>query len=444
MVGLVLTVNAYAQTPATKPLTIGEQVPDLTYNLHIGDEEENIRLSDFKGKLILLDFWGVDCPTCIQEMPHMLELQEKFKDRIKVILVTQDSKEDIAILWKNLAHSIENAKKYVKAGSRLPFIVSDTTLRTLFRPTTLGEHVWIDGDRLFRALTHPTTTIAANIQDFLDGKKVKLYNVETPHISLSDPLTWLDPKNKLQDHVAFYSLIMHRIEATIGWVPELAIGRDSITKKLTQIRLLNKSAVELYEYAHFKDFVPLYKVLLKVKDPSDFFLNTDDDLKTYQWQENHQYCYALKIPATGNLDACQIMRQDLDRYFHYTSKVEYVKVKCLILKQTTKGTIKPSKSASYSILNKVTPNGLVRVFKKVHIRSLMEHLQSIAAYHDKFIELVDETGYKGKFDAEVPGFEDPEFAKKITVPTLQSALKLYGLGLEEGYRIRKRLVITGN
>lgn len=35
----------------------------------------------FAGKLLLIDFWSVYCSSCIQEMPHIVDLYEKYKDR---------------------------------------------------------------------------------------------------------------------------------------------------------------------------------------------------------------------------------------------------------------------------------------------------------------------------------------------------------------------------
>lgn len=46
-----------------------------------------VSLDDFRGKAVYLDFWGTWCYPCLQEMPHSLELQEKFKDRSDLAFV---------------------------------------------------------------------------------------------------------------------------------------------------------------------------------------------------------------------------------------------------------------------------------------------------------------------------------------------------------------------
>ena len=40
-----------------------------------------VKLSDYKGKVVFLNFWATYCQPCIAEMPSMEALKEKFKDR---------------------------------------------------------------------------------------------------------------------------------------------------------------------------------------------------------------------------------------------------------------------------------------------------------------------------------------------------------------------------
>jgi thiol-disulfide isomerase/thioredoxin len=39
------------------------------------------KLEEKKGKVILFNLWGIWCGPCIQEMPHLVQIQEKYKDK---------------------------------------------------------------------------------------------------------------------------------------------------------------------------------------------------------------------------------------------------------------------------------------------------------------------------------------------------------------------------
>jgi peroxiredoxin len=52
---------------------------------------QTLRLSDYRGKVILLDFWATWCDPCREETPHLVELQEKYRDRgFQMIGVSMD------------------------------------------------------------------------------------------------------------------------------------------------------------------------------------------------------------------------------------------------------------------------------------------------------------------------------------------------------------------
>ncbi|NWF67009.1 MAG: TlpA family protein disulfide reductase, partial [Campylobacterales bacterium] len=59
---------------------------------------KNISIDELKGKVVLVDFFATWCPPCRAEIPHLVNLQTKYKDNFSIVavLVEEDKKvEDV-------------------------------------------------------------------------------------------------------------------------------------------------------------------------------------------------------------------------------------------------------------------------------------------------------------------------------------------------------------
>lgn len=59
------------------------------FNLKTVDGKD-VKLSDFKGKIVLIDFWATWCGPCRIGVPDLVELQEEYKDELVVIGISFD------------------------------------------------------------------------------------------------------------------------------------------------------------------------------------------------------------------------------------------------------------------------------------------------------------------------------------------------------------------
>src|ERR1700730_8520319 len=49
-----------------------------------------VSTADFKGKVVILNFWATWCPPCREEIPELVQLQAKYKDRLLVVGASED------------------------------------------------------------------------------------------------------------------------------------------------------------------------------------------------------------------------------------------------------------------------------------------------------------------------------------------------------------------
>ncbi|WP_348270827.1 TlpA family protein disulfide reductase [Terriglobus roseus] len=67
------------------PQQIAETAPDFT----IQDGSQSVRLSQFRGKVVVLNFWATWCAPCIDELPSLQALQRARPD-VQVLAVSID------------------------------------------------------------------------------------------------------------------------------------------------------------------------------------------------------------------------------------------------------------------------------------------------------------------------------------------------------------------
>ncbi len=89
-----LGADAQAQLFELQHLQIGMVAPEIE-----GADEDGVpfKLSDYRGKVVGLDFWGFWCPICVANLPHERELVQRLKDApFSLVGVNSDPKERLA------------------------------------------------------------------------------------------------------------------------------------------------------------------------------------------------------------------------------------------------------------------------------------------------------------------------------------------------------------
>jgi cytochrome c biogenesis protein CcmG, thiol:disulfide interchange protein DsbE len=73
--------------PAPNRAGASKLAPDFSLTDLAG---HTLHLSDYRGKVVILDFWATWCEPCKQEIPRFIELQSKYPERLEVIGISMD------------------------------------------------------------------------------------------------------------------------------------------------------------------------------------------------------------------------------------------------------------------------------------------------------------------------------------------------------------------
>ncbi|MBV1758168.1 MAG: TlpA family protein disulfide reductase [Dethiosulfatibacter sp.] len=125
--------------PTNEELETEEPVREVVYapEFELEDLDGNIvRLVDLKGKNVLLNFWATWCPFCVDEMPDLQLLHEKYMD------------DDFIVLAINVQETAEKASSYLEeAGIDLPVLLDkDSRIAALYGANSIPLTIGINKD----------------------------------------------------------------------------------------------------------------------------------------------------------------------------------------------------------------------------------------------------------------------------------------------------------
>ncbi len=95
--------------------------------------DNGIKFEDYEGKIVLLDFFATWCPPCLAEIPHLVEIQNTFKDHVQIIgILMEESKSNEEIeefrYSKNMNFPVTNSTENFLLSDALGGIKSLPTM----------------------------------------------------------------------------------------------------------------------------------------------------------------------------------------------------------------------------------------------------------------------------------------------------------------------------
>ncbi|MBX2914694.1 MAG: redoxin domain-containing protein [Cyclobacteriaceae bacterium] len=374
----------------------------------INHSSDQIRLSEYKGKLLIIDFWATWCSPCIAMFPKTDSLQKKFSDKVVFLPVTYQSKEEVTKLFSK-ASRLKNI--------RLPMVTGDKTLHELFPHKELPHYVWIGRDGVVKAITGHHEVNEATINKMLTEpsqslteKKdaMKVYNPEVPLL--------FQPIGIEQEHMLFQSMLTRYVE---GVQSRFDVIRDE-QGSVTRITMANAWIQLMFALAWSDEtrYFSRNRIVLDVKDPSGVISN-QEGAPFKAWLRDHAWCYELIVPSHLLANVFEIMRSDMTRLFpQYIASVEKRAMPCLVLVRTSDND--KIKSSQASAVTNVDAFSLSITNSSIQL--LVSQLNHYLQHLNK--PVIDETGYKGNVDINLD-------ARLSSVDDLRRALKAYDLDLIE-------------
>ena len=110
-----------------------------------GLDGKQYRLSDYRGSVVLINFWATWCPPCVQELPDIAALQRRYRDRA-----------DVQILPVSCGRGIVEDLDELASSTRVLLQVGGIDMPTYADPEQTSRRAF---DEVGRFEGYPTTLI---------------------------------------------------------------------------------------------------------------------------------------------------------------------------------------------------------------------------------------------------------------------------------------------
>ena len=91
-IAIFLTRKDSSVSPAKQPYpTVRRPAPNFTLS---GLDGKTVSLTDYRGKVVLLNIWATWCPSCVEELPPMEKFSEGRKEQLVILMAAIDGEKE--------------------------------------------------------------------------------------------------------------------------------------------------------------------------------------------------------------------------------------------------------------------------------------------------------------------------------------------------------------
>lgn len=316
---VLITIGSKRTKAQSKALQIGDTIPAAVWNIPLtllnqADGKNTLSLRDYKGKVILLNFWSSYCGSCIANMPHIRNLQESLKDSLLLLPINSESKERIEKVWSINPHL-----------KKLPIytVYEDEQLKKLFPHQLFPHLVWINREGKY---------IGATLVEYANAETVStIWKGEQPKWAIKNDEDLFDPQ-KISLHAYFkVDTAQHFLPYLKGVKSQsriLIAADSSIRYFAVNTRMVNQYAIATA--CKGLAFEPKRRVL-ELPDSKAFEYQKSEGYAA-DWEAKYAYCYERYFPkGTTTLQIHQQLLKDLNAHFNLEGRIEEMPTDVLLL-----------------------------------------------------------------------------------------------------------------
>ncbi|TFG52126.1 MAG: TIGR03435 family protein [Candidatus Aminicenantes bacterium] len=155
----LIVSSAFAQKPK-----VGEPAPEIALEKVVSPPSVSVpTLASLRGKVVVLEFWGVWCGHCVENIPHLNELADKFGPRGVEFLSISDDREKVV-------------REFLEKTKINGTVAVDADSSAIKRYGVIGfPRMFIIGrDGKILAETHPALINDDTMEDALAGRPLRL------------------------------------------------------------------------------------------------------------------------------------------------------------------------------------------------------------------------------------------------------------------------------
>ncbi len=263
-----------------RPLELGAYLQEIKCTKLLNSTAASMNSTDYRDKLLVLDFWATWCGACIREFPRLDSLQHRYSDKLRVWLVSSPGNDPEEKIRRFFSERRNAAGKKMD----LPVIYGEGLLDQLFPHQAIPHSVWIYKGK-FYAVTRPGELSAENIEQLFAGGRPVLENI-APELSF-------DPACSLQEQ-GWPLPVMHQDKNSLlaAYVPGAGVKAGTTPPSAGMARRYYVNMPLMALVAQAWPQVPANRILP--------LQGMEAELSTVHntgWKQQHWFSFEYRFPA---------------------------------------------------------------------------------------------------------------------------------------------------